>query len=290
MNTKPNFRFIICLLSFISCQFITQAKTMPFVPDTTLPKLQHGKVYRAGINIGDYYVSEKLDGVRGYWDGKQLLSRTGNKFSAPNWFTEQFPPTALDGELWIARGMFAETLSVVSRLNAHQGWQDVRYMIFDMPAYQGPFAERVTMMQQLIAGNDSPYLKMIQQIKLSSTEKLENLLTKVINRGGEGLMLHKQSAYYHTGRTDNLLKLKAFQDSEAQVIGHTQGKGKYAGLLGALIVQTPKGTVFKIGSGFSDQQRRNPPAIGTIITYKYWGFTRGGKPRFAAFMRIRKSL
>ncbi|KGJ89230.1 DNA ligase [Thalassotalea sp. ND16A] len=290
MNTQPILGLFICMFSFVCCQFIVQAKTEPIAPVSTSKRLQHGKMYRTGINISDYYVSEKLDGVRGYWDGGQLLSRAGNKLSAPKWFTEQFPTIALDGELWIARGKFSETLSVISRNSAHQGWQNVRYMIFDLPAHQGTFAERVTAMQQLVADNDSPYLKMIEQIKLSSTDTLENVLTKVIKLGGEGLMLHKQSAYYHPGRTDNLLKLKAFADSEAKVIGHTPGKGKYSGLLGALIVQTPKGTVFKIGSGFSDNQRRNPPAIGTVISYKYWGFTRGGKPRFATFMRIRNSL
>ena len=77
MNTQPIFVLIICMLSLMTGQTFAQTKTVPLVPEPTSQKLQHGKTYRAGINIGDYYISEKLDGVRGYWDGRQLLSRTG---------------------------------------------------------------------------------------------------------------------------------------------------------------------------------------------------------------------
>lgn len=256
------------------------------------PALQHSKVYSAdaNINISEYYVSEKLDGVRGYWDGAKLMSRNGNVFAAPAWFTKDFPPISLDGELWIGRGKFSEVLSVVSRDQPHLGWQSVRFMIFDLPEQQGSFANRVMAMRQLIAKSNSQYLQMIQQIKISTDDKLIELLKKVIKRGGEGLMLHRETAHYHIGKTNNLLKLKTYQDSEAQVIGHTIGKGKYQGLLGALIVRKKNGLIFKIGSGFSDKERAVPPPIGSIITYKYWGLTSTCKPRFASFLRVRKTL
>ncbi|WOH39469.1 DNA ligase [Thalassotalea fonticola] len=256
------------------------------------PALQHSKVYSAdtNINISEYYVSEKLDGVRGYWDGDKLMSRNGNVFAAPAWFTKDFPPFNLDGELWMGRGKFSEVLSVVSRDQPHIGWQKVRFMIFDLPEQQGNFANRVTAMRQLIANSNSQYLQMIQQIKISTDDRLIKLLEKIIKLGGEGLMLHRETAHYHIGKTNNLLKLKTYQDSEAQVIAHTIGKGKYQGLLGALIVRNKNGIIFKVGSGFSDKERAMPPPIGSIITYKYWGVTSKGKPRFASFLRMRKSL
>ena len=63
--------------------------------------------YRPGMDIAGWYMSEKLDGVRAYWNGRELLSRTGNRFAAPHWFTAGFPSFELDGELWIGRGRFS---------------------------------------------------------------------------------------------------------------------------------------------------------------------------------------
>jgi DNA ligase-1 len=88
-------------------------------------------------------------------------------------------------------------------------------------------------------------------------------------------------------RSDDLLKLKRFDDAEAIVIAHIEGKGKFSNMLGALVVTTPEAREFKIGSGFSDLQRRDSPAIGSTITYKYQGFTASGLPRFASFRRER---
>jgi DNA ligase-1 len=100
-------------------------------------------------------------------------------------------------------------------------------------------------------------------------------------------MLHNGNAMYRAGRTIDLLKVKRFEDAEALVIAHLPGKGKYHNMLGALLVKTHDGKQFRIGSGFSDAERRHPPPIGSSITYQYTGFTRKGIPKFASFQRIR---
>ena len=128
---------------------------------------------------------------------------------------------------------------------------------------------------------------MVSQFKVTDNIQLYMLLDKVVAQNGEGLMLHLATANYQIGRSKNLLKLKKHQDAEAKVIAHLAGKGKYTGMLGAIKVETPEGIVFKIGSGFSDQQRQHPPEIGSIITYKYIGKTQQGVPRFASFLRIK---
>jgi DNA ligase 1 len=109
----------------------------------------------------------------------------------------------------------------------------------------------------------------------------------VVANGGEGLMLHRADALYVTGRSDALLKLKPLFDAEATVVAHTPGRGKYKGKLGALIVETPEGLRFKLGTGFSDAQRENPPKIGSLVTYTYRDKTPKGKPKFASFLRER---
>jgi len=115
-------------------------------------------------------------------------------------------------------------------------------------------------------------------------------LEEIVRAGGEGLMLHRADALYVTGRSDNLLKLKPLEDAEARVIGYVPGRGKYRGRMGALQVETDDGKRFKIGTGFTDVVRANPPAIGTVITFTYRGLTKNGLPRFAAYLRIREEF
>ncbi len=255
------------------------------------PKLQHGIVYSTVENIQDYYVSEKLDGIRGYWDSQYLFTRNGHKINAPSWFTANWPTIALDGELWIARGAFERVSSIIRTQQPNEGlWQQVKFMLFDLNANEHPFQQRVQLMKNLVDQTRSPYLQVIEQKTVTTETQLFHWLDTVVEQGGEGLMLHHKNArYITTQRNSDLMKLKKYQDAEATVIAHMPGKGKYTGMLGAIAVKTPQGIIFNIGSGFSDQQRQNPPKVGTLITYKYFGLTKYGKPRFASFVRERLS-
>ena len=255
-----------------------------------VPRLALAKVYQQTENIDQYWVSEKLDGVRAYWDGKKLISRQGNVYHAPEWFTKDFPVQPLDGELWIKRSTFEQLISTVRKNKpVDSEWQQVKYMIFDLPGSGSNFTERLTELQQLLDDHDNPYLQLIKQYRLADHDELQEKLKSVIKAGGEGLMLHRGDSIYMAGRTSDILKVKTFQDAEAIVIAHLPGKGKYEGMLGAIRVETPDGKQFKIGTGFKDKDRENPPAIGSQITYKYFGLTRKGTPKFASFLRIREN-
>lgn len=250
------------------------------------PDLLLAKTYSDDINIADYWVSEKLDGVRAYWSGTQLLSRQGNVLHAPSWFVADFPSSQLDGELWIARGAFEDVVSTVRKLNPiDKEWRKVRYRLFELPEAKGTFTQRLAMLEQLAKRSD--YLQLIPQARFSSLSALNDKLDAVVAAGGEGLMLHYADALYRTGRSDALLKLKKHQDAEAVVIEYLPGKGKHLGRLGALLVEMPSGKYFKLGGGFTDAQRESPPDIGSLVTYKYYGLTQRGIPKFASFLRVR---
>lgn len=267
--------------------------TLMFSPFTEAasPPIQLATVYHQEIDIKDFWVSEKLDGIRAYWDGKNLISRQGNIFNAPLWFSRAFPDTPLDGELWIARNQFEQVSAIVRQKQATaEQWQRVSFMIFDLPASSEKFSERIKKMEKIVADSTSPYLKMIKQQKLPNNTQLQLLLEQVISQGGEGLMLHRGSAYYQAKRSQDLMKLKMYQDAEAVVLEHLPGDGRNSGRLGALLVKTEAGIIFKIGTGFSDLERENPPAIGATITYQYIGTTKNSVPRFASFMRIRDAF
>ncbi len=240
------------------------------------------------LDVRQYWVSEKLDGIRARWTGKQLLSRNGHPFHPPASFTRGFPNTVMDGELWIDRGRFQDVAATVrDDIPDETAWGKVKLMLFDLPEHPGSFTQRIDAMQALVNEANNPQLRMIEQYRIADQASLLKALKEVEQKGGEGLMLQHQDHHYSDGRTEALLKVKSYADAEATVIGYTAGKGKYAGMTGALRVRTEEGLEFKLGSGLSDQLRRHPPAIGSVITYKFYGKTRSGKPRFASFMRVR---
>ncbi len=244
--------------------------------------------YKPGIDPSLYLISEKLDGVRALWDGKAFRFRSGQSISAPAWFTEKLPATPLDGELWLARGKFDELSGIVRKLQAVDAeWQRVQFMAFELPSGDGTFAQRSQKLQALVKQTNWPQLQWVEQFKLADEKALQAKLKQITAQGGEGLMLHLASAPVMQGRSPVLLKLKPVSDAEGIVTAHIPGKGKFAGMLGALQIKTEDGHSVKIGTGFSDEQRKNPPAIGSTITYTYRDTTPSGKPRFAAFLRSR---
>lgn len=283
MNITYTNLSITLAISLLASPFALQAGELP-EPDLLL-----AKVYDKQTDLSQYWASEKYDGVRAYWNGEQFISRQGNVFHAPDWFTEGFPKYALDGELWIGRNTFEQLISTVSKDQPVDAeWQAVKYMVFELPEAAGTFSERLASLKAQIAGIESPFLELVPQYRIASHAALMTKLTEVVKRGAEGLMLHHGQATYRTGRRDDLLKVKRHDDAEARVISYIPGKGKYQGMLGSLLLEMPDGTQFRVGSGFSDEQRRNPPPIGSVVTYKYFGKTQRGKPKFASFLRVRQ--
>ena len=252
------------------------------------PELSLAGTYRGDIDVAEYWVSEKLDGVRARWDGAALLSRNGNRFNAPPWFVAAFPPLPLDGELWMGRGTFEAVSGIVRRTRpSADDWRQVRFMVFDLPADPADFSGRLRRLRAIFAEVESPYIALIRQFRLADHDELMAELDRVVSTGGEGLMLHRGSARYRAGRTNDLLKVKRHEDAEAVVVGHLPGRGRFTGMLGALLVEMPDGRRFRLGTGFSDAERRQPPPIGATVTYRYYGTTRNGIPRFASFLRVR---
>ncbi len=271
---------LLALLYYLCCS--------TFASNASALEILLAKEAKISINPAPYWVSEKLDGVRAIWDGQQLRTRNGTVIVAPTWFVEHFPKHALDGELWLGREQF-DALSGAVRQQVPEDavWRKIQYCVFELPAGSGTFSQRLSELQQHVAAANLPWLVTVPQFRLLNNAQLRQKLQQVVAQGGEGLMLHLADAPYVTGRSALLLKLKPFQDAEAQIIAYQAGKGKYAGQLGALVLKMPSGLRFKIGSGLSDAQRGNPPPIGANITYRYANLTPQGRPRFPRFLRIR---
>ena len=252
------------------------------------PAILLAEVYRNQVDVGQYLVSEKLDGVRGIWDGQTLRFRSGRTINAPAWFLDGLPKRPLDGELWMGRGTFERLSGIVRReVPDDAEWRPVRYMIFELPGAPGTFAERAELIRVTVKQANVPWLREIEQFRVVDRDSLKKRMKEVVKAGGEGLMLHRADAPYETGRSDTLLKMKPWEDAEAVVIGHLPGKGKHAGQMGALRVRAEDGREFSLGNGFTDRVRSDPPPVGTTVTYRYHDLTRSGLPRFASFLRVR---
>ncbi len=255
--------------------------------ESSEPKLLLAESWDNERDLAGWYMSEKLDGVRAYWTGETFLSRQGNKFLAPAWFTEGFPKTPLDGELWIDRKTFQQTVSIVRRQDGSEHWKRVRYVVFDSPNEPGTFEQRLQAIRTSGLENNAAQLRILEQSICDGTDSLRKELQRIEALGGEGLMLRQPDSKYEFGRSSTLLKVKTFHDADAVVLGHQPGKGRHKGRLGALLVAMPNGTQFAVGTGFSDAQRAAPPAIGATITYRFQELTDGGVPRFPSFVRER---
>jgi len=243
--------------------------------------------YRPGLDIAGWLMSEKLDGVRAHWTGRELLSRSGNRFAAPDWFTARFPPFALDGELWIGRGQFSDVQSVTSRFEPHAGWRQVTYNIFEVPEAPGGLTDRLGRLERYLAANPGTSIRIIPQTPCRDQVHLRETLAGIEALGGEGLVLRNPDTPYETGRSANALKVKSYDDMEGMVVGYRPGKGKYAGVVGALEVQLENGARFFVGSGLDDADRRQPPPLGSIIVFRHQGFTVNDIPRFATYWRTK---
>jgi DNA ligase-1 len=278
------------LLSRFSLGCLGSFASLPAIA-TQPPALWLANPYLGNENLTDYWVSEKYDGIRGYWDGHQLFSRSGKSLNPPVWFTQAWPTQAFEGELWAGRGQFEQAASVVQQKQASdEAWRAMRFMVFDIPTPRQTFTERMGLYQGLVKQVGKPWVQSVAHKHVESHPALKNLLHQTVQAGGEGLVLHLGSSLYQSGRNSDVLKAKLELDAEAKVVGHEPGQGKHAQRTGALWVETPQGLRFKLGTGLTDAQRENPPAVGQWVTYRYRGLTDKGVPRFASFERIRPAI
>ncbi len=253
----------------------------------TAPPLLLAESWDSCTDPTGWWLSEKLDGVRAFWDGKQFWSRLGNPFHAPDWFSAGLPDVPLDGELWLGRKKFQRAVSIVRRQDKSEHWKEVRYVVFDAPKLEKGFEKRLELVQEIMRENEPIYAQAHEHQLCKGLDHLRAELARLEALGGEGLMMRKAGSKYESGRSSTLLKVKNFHDAEARVLKHLAGSGRHKGRLGALLVEMEDGTTFSVGTGFSDVERENPPPLGSLITYRYQELSEAGVPRFPSFVGLR---
>jgi DNA ligase-1 len=252
------------------------------------PVLQHADTYSGSEAVTGWLMSEKLDGIRGYWTGKKLLTRRGQPIHAPEWFTENLPPFALDGELWRKRSDFSFVQNTVLDGVPSEDWNEITYNIFEVPEAPGDFTNRLDKAEAWFAGHPAPHVRIIEQRACKGPDHLNAYLAEIESSGGEGVIIKNPALLFHSGRSPHVLKVKNFSDMEGKVIAHNPGNGQLKDMMGSLTLRLENTIEFKLGTGFTIAERRSPPPIGAIVTFKHQGFTQNGIPRFASFLHERK--
>ena len=296
-----------------------------------------GKMYE-DQKVHGWYASEKLDGCRGLWlpgfdsqysndpdiEPTGLWSRDGKVIHAPKWWLRHLPQIPLDGELYLDRQSFQQTMSIVRKKRPEVlEWQHIKFMAFDIPMMMPEGVMRYrdkevvipriqlhpTIQDQLgfrfvyhllcnkIEEND--ILKVVKQTTIKDSSQIKQLMEEIVNQGGEGLMLREPYSKWEQCRSKNLLKVKPFNFMEVEVVGYYYGDGKYYGMMGALEAIDAAGRIFKV-SGFTDEERRVPSLglpfsrsrnddcvfrNGTKIQIKYRELSKGNIPKEARYER-----
>jgi DNA ligase-1 len=265
------------------------AQAKPAKANTQAPPLLLAESWDSVIDPTGWWLSEKLDGVRAFWDGKQFRSRLGNAFHAPDWFIAGLPDTPLDGELWLGRKMFQRAVSIVRRQDKGDHWKEIRYVVFDAPELEKGFEQRLEFVQEVVRDHQPAYALAHEHQRCQGLDHLRAELARLEALGGEGLMMRRAGSRYESGRSATLLKVKNFRDAEARVLKHQAGAGRHKGRLGALLVELPDGTTFSVGTGFSDAEREAPPPLGSLITFRYQELSEAGVPRFPSYVGVREA-
>jgi len=247
--------------------------------------------YDGSQDIKGWYMSEKLDGVRSIWNGNSLISRNGNKFYPPDFFIENFPKNLiLDGELFMDRNSFQDTVSIVKRQDQNDGWKKLKFIVFDGPEIKGNFKKRLLVLENELKNCSSIYLELHEQEICIGDHHLKKRMKEITDIKGEGIILRDPNSLYENRRTKTMLKVKEFHDAEAIVLDINKGTGRLENLMGAIECINKDGIKFRIGTGFSDKERKNPPKIGSVVTYRYFELTKDNVPRFPSFIRIHPGL
>lgn len=179
-------------------------------PGPSPPQLLLAHTWNPTFDPSGWWMSEKLDGVRTYWDGKTFFSRLGNQYLAPDWFTACLPDVPLDGELWTGRKQFRRALDIVKQPDRNDQWRSVKFFVFDAPQMQAHLEERLAFCENILQCRPSAYARPVEHTRCRGIDHLQAELARIQALGGEGLMIRKPGSNYEVGRSASLLEVKTF--------------------------------------------------------------------------------
>lgn len=182
-----------------------------------LEGIMHGEEWDGKADLTGWWMSEKLDGVRGHWDGERMMSRHGKQIFCPGWFVEKLPTDVfLDGELWAGRDSLEQLISTVNSSDAEsKGWKLVKFMVFDLPSSGQPFEAR---MEELSKMSFPSHVGIVEHEKCVDNDYLLRRLDELVEQGGEGFVANQPGSLYVAQRTGSMLKVKVGVANDANCL------------------------------------------------------------------------
>jgi len=236
----------------------------------------------------------KLNGIRACWDGEYLISRQRKVwrpqtlphiYDKLRTFSRYNPGVHLDGELY-CHGASFQGIAAITSINrnfAHAESARIEYHAFDIIGKADTESRQLTLCQI--------YKPWVAVCRVASLKEVDIWTNRFVEAGFEGLMLRSYSCPYLHGRTEGLIKVKPWKHSLGVIVGFTEGKGKYQGILGALTIRLPSDKTVNVSGGLSDTQRytiwKNKPAYSLLgVTIKYRELSRAGIPLQPQLVKI----
>lgn len=168
-------------------------------------KLMKGEEWDGQKDLTNWILSEKFDGIRAYWDGKNLLSKQNKIIKCPDWFTEDLPKEKiLDGEIWLRRNSFDELNSILKSNQNESYWLNVKLVVFDIVC-EGIFTERMKKLENIQFPN---HVIIPEREICQSNEHLIAKMKRIVLLGGEGLIANDPNSDYVPERTSSVIKVK----------------------------------------------------------------------------------
>lgn len=237
-------------------------------------------------DIAGWLMSEKLNGVFARWDGKNLLSKNGNIFHAPDWFKQQLPENVyLEGELYIDRNMLGTIVGIVRKLIPIDAeWNLIKYCVFDAPKYNGYYVERLAYAKRIL--KTCKVGKEIKHKLCKSNRHLDEFYNGIISTGGEGVVLRNMVSLYELRRSDNYLKYKPTDSDEARVVDSIETWSLFSGSTAKIICRW-KGKLFAIVIKLNKHCSDLKPVVGDNLTFTFRGTGNDGLPVNPNFVLVR---
>jgi len=248
------------------------------------------------------FIQPKLDGVRCIFTKQGAYSRSGKKFKNVQHLRRELKPffaahptVVLDGELYNHdfKDNFNKIISIVRTQHATKDQTLIQFHCYDyvQTTNNHSFDYRNRCISQMIQAHNLKYTKPVATVPVTNMGLAVINNNKNLKAGYEGSIL-RTNLPYENKRSNNLLKFKAFEDTEATITGYVEGKGKRSGTIGKFLAVDSNGITFGMPvmakyEIMRDMLAKADSYIGKVATFTFFQRTPSGSYRHPLFKAIR---
>jgi DNA ligase-1 len=285
---------------------LPERKIFPMLANKYEPAAVTSSKKRKGI-VFPCFVQPKLDGLRCvvYLNGTGrpvYQSRTGGYFAVLEHLDtsvqdilSKHPALVLDGELYTTEIPFEELAGIIKKKALTEADKQkircVQYHVYDVVIPEIPFHERLSIIQQIIAG-DRGGVKLVATYFTNTPTAFKEKFGEYVAQGYEGIMLRNTEGLYQENyRSNDLMKYKEFFEAEYPIVDFKEATGRDTGTV-IWECETPEGRRFSVRPRGTQEARREwfnrgASLVGKRLTVIYQELSEMGVPRFPVGKAIR---